>query len=95
MKHDAGALAEPYWYTAYRVLVEHYKLLEARLQERLSDLEEERKRTDALKESVQYYSKRYEALQMDYVARLRAPGMSEKDIQEFDAYWKDHTERMF
>ena len=95
MKHDADTLAEPYWHAAYGVLVEHYKLLEARLQERLSDLEDERKRTDALKESTQYYIKRYEDHQADYVARLRALGMSEKDIKEFDAYWKAHTQREF
>lgn len=91
MRHDAGMLAEPYWRIAYGMLVKEYKTLELRLQDRISDLTEERKQTDASEESVQYYKKRYEDLQADYAARLRGLGMTENDVNDFDAYWKAHT----
>lgn len=93
MKHDADVLAEPYWRTAYSNLVEQYKLLELRLQERISDLEEQRRQNDTLEKSMHYYRRKYEDLQLDYVARLRALGMSEQDIEEFHAYWREQSER--
>ncbi|GCF10874.1 hypothetical protein [Dictyobacter arantiisoli] len=92
MKHDADMIAEPYWKAAYSVLVERYKWIELRLQERISDLEEEQRRVDRLEEDKQYYIKRYEDLQIDYSARLKALGMSEQDIKEFDAYWTAHQD---
>lgn len=85
-------LTEPYWRAAYTVLVEHYKLLELRLQECLTDLTEERKRTDKLEALLQYYQGRDETLHLDYLARLKALGLSDQDIQEFHAYWKAQTE---
>jgi hypothetical protein len=93
MKQDTANLAEPYWRIAYAALVEQFKLLERLLQERLIDLEEERKRTDQLEERIQYYQKRYEALQADYAARLKALGMSEQDIRDFNMYWQAHLEK--
>jgi hypothetical protein len=92
MKQDAANLAEPYWRIAYTALVEQFKLLECLLQQRLIDLEEERKRTDRFEERIQYYQKRYEALQADYAARLKALGMSEQDIKDFNKYWQAHLE---
>lgn len=91
MRHDAGMLADPYWRVAYGVLVNQYKAVENLLQDRLSDLAEERKQTDASEESVQYYKKRYEDLHADYVARLRGLGMNENDVKDFDTYWKART----
>src|SRR5712664_1686258 len=46
MRHDADRLAEPFWRTAYAVLVEQYKFLEQRLRDRLVDLDEAQKRMD-------------------------------------------------
>ena len=92
MKQDATNLAEPYWRIAYAALVEQFKLLERLLQERLIDLEEERKRTDQLEERIQYYQRRDEALQADYAARLKALGMSEQNIKDFNKYWQAHLE---
>src|SRR5690349_5420193 len=76
MRHDANMLVEPYWKAAYGVLVEQYKLLELRLQDRLNDLEEEHRRTDRAEESMRYYQQRYDDLIVDFLARLRALGMS-------------------
>jgi hypothetical protein len=87
MRRDADALADPYWRAAYAVLVEHYKLLEKLLQDRVADLEEAQRQIESLEESRQYHIRRYEDLQIDYVARLRALGMSEQDIEEFNTYW--------
>lgn len=91
MKQDADRVAETYWKAAYKALVEQYKALEVIVQERLSDLEEERKRADELEKEVQYYLQQYEAIQIDCVARLRAVGMNDKEIKEFEAYWEEHT----
>jgi phage regulator Rha-like protein len=91
MKHDADMLAEPYWKATYKVLVEDYKWLEGKLQERLSDFEKEQNYNDILKQQLQHYKQRDEDIQADCIARLRALGMSEQDIKEFDAYWKEHT----
>jgi hypothetical protein len=88
MKEDTTKLAEPYWRTAYMLLAEHYKLLEQMLQARVANLTEAQKRTEELEEHVKFHKDRYEALQADYVARLKALGMSQKDIEEFDTYWK-------
>ncbi len=88
MKHDADALADPAWRAAYSVLVEQFKLLELRLQERLIDLEEARKRTDKLEKQVQHYQEKIEALLIDYTARLKALNLSDQDIEEFHTYWK-------
>ncbi len=76
MKRDADALAEPYWRAAYAGLVERYMWLELRLQERITDLEEEQKRTDELEERLQYHIERYEDLCLEYAARLRALGVT-------------------
>lgn len=72
------------------MLVERYKWIELRLQERMTDLEEERKHVDELEERLRFSTKRYEDLQADYHMRLRALGMSEQDIKDFDAYWQIH-----
>ncbi len=93
MKHDADMLAEPYWRAAYLALVEQYKWLERMVQERLADLAKEREGTDRLEERVQYYIKRLEDIRADYVARLKALGMSDKDIEAFDAYWREQIEK--
>jgi len=93
MKHDAEALADPYWRAAYGVLIEHYKLLELRLKDRIADLEEEQKRTDLLEERVQYYLRRYEDIQIDFVARLRALGINEQDIKDFETYWQEQLKK--
>lgn len=90
MKQDADKITEPYWREAYKVLVERYKWIELRLQERMTDLEGERKRVDELEERLSFYTKRYEDLQSDYHLRLKALGMSEQDIKDFDAYWHRH-----
>jgi len=92
MKHDADALADPYWQAAYLLLVAQYKWLEGMVQARLVDLEEERKRADRLEERLQYHIKRYEDLQIDYAARLKALGLSEEEIEAFHAYWRSQGE---
>jgi hypothetical protein len=88
MRNDANALAEPFWRTAYGVLVEQYKSLERLLQKRIIDLGEYEKRTDRLEGIVQYYENQLKALQIDYTARLKTLGMNEQDIEEFHAYWE-------
>ncbi len=93
MKHDAEMLAEPYWRAAYGKLVEQYKWLEGMVQERLADLARESERAEKLEERVEYYIRRLEDVRVDYVARLRVLGMSDGDIAEFDAYWKEQTEK--
>jgi hypothetical protein len=88
MKHDADALADPYWRAAYQGLVERYKWLENMVQARLLDMEE-------LEKEVQYYKKRAEDIQIDYVARLRGLGISEEQIKEFDEYWRRQLEEQW
>ena len=83
MKHDAEMLADPFWRAVYSVLVERYKWLELRLQERLADLVEMQKRVEQLE-------KLNEDCHIDYIARLKALGMSEQDIKDFEAYWQAH-----
>ena len=70
------------------MLVERFKLLEQMLQDRVRDLEKERAYTDQLEQSLQHCRDRFEAIQADYAARLKALGMSDQDIRDFDAYWK-------
>src|SRR5438128_1231473 len=60
MKRDTDTITDPFWRAAYSTLVEQYKWLERTVQVRLADLEKERKRSEALEESVQYLSKRFE-----------------------------------
>lgn len=91
MKHDAGILAEPYWKFKYFEIVSQCKWLEEKLQDRVNDLKKEREYTDSLERDVQHYIKKAEAIQADCVARMRAVGMSEEDIREFNAYWDEHT----
>ena len=91
MRHDADILEEPYWKIAYGELVRRYKWIEEKLQERINDLEKERKYTDSLEREVQQYMKKAEAIQADCAARMRAVGMSEEDISEFNTYWDEHT----
>ena len=88
MKHDVDAITDPYWRGAYTMLVERFKLLEQMLQDRVRDLEKERAYTDQLEQSLQHCRDRFEAIQADYAARLKALGMSDQDIRDFDAYWK-------
>jgi hypothetical protein len=88
MRHDADALAEPYWQAAYLALVERYKWLEKMVQARLSDMEE-------LDKEIHYYKKYAADLQIDYVARLRGLGISEEQIEEFDEYWKKQLEEQW
>lgn len=83
MKEDAERVADPYWHMAYNLLVERYKWVELRLQERLADLEEMQARIEKLEKLA-------EDLHIDYLARLKALGMSEQEIQEFEAYWQAH-----
>jgi len=92
IRHDADALAEPYWRTAYLALVERYKWLEGMVQARLLDLEKERKYTDELEKLVDYYKQCAKDLQTDYVARLQGLGLNEEQIKEFDEYWKRQLE---
>jgi DNA repair ATPase RecN len=90
MKRDAARLSDNYWRIAYLVLVEQYKQLELRLQDRLADLTENEKRLDNLKKLTKHYEKQFEDMQIDYTARLKALEMNENDIKEFEEYWK-HT----
>ncbi len=86
MKHDANALAEPYFRAAYQTLIERYKCLEEMVHTRLLDMEK-------LEKQVKYYKKCIEDLHTDYVARLRGLNMSENQIKEFDEYWKQQMEK--
>src|SRR6267142_2165393 len=95
MKHDANMLMEPFWRHAYALLVEQCKFLEQRLADRIADLDEAQKRMDTQDDLIRYYKQDYADLQADYVARLKALGMSEQDIKEFEAYWQAHTQRDF
>jgi hypothetical protein len=88
MRRDVEAITDPFWRSAYALLVEQYKGLERLMQDRLRDLEKKHKRIEKLEELVQYYRDRFEALKVDYMARLRSLGMSEQDIQEFNEYWE-------
>lgn len=83
IKHDADMLADPYWREAYKMLADRYKWIEQRLQERMIEAEEHERYIDSLEKS-------YEDIKIDYVARLKALGMNEQDIQEFNAYWTAH-----
>jgi DNA repair exonuclease SbcCD ATPase subunit len=99
MQEDAAKLSDPSWRVAYSVLVGQYQALERLMQERLKDaekqqeeLEEKQKRIDLLTERMEYYQQQYEqkieALRIDYYARLKALGISEQDLREFNEYWK-------
>lgn len=93
MKHDADMLAEPYWKVAYSALVEHYKFIEKLLLDRVADLTKAQKYIGELEERVKYYRGKCEDMQTDYLARLKALGMSEKDIEDFKLYWEKHIQR--
>lgn len=93
VRQDVTTLQEPYWRIAYIMLVEQFKALETLLQARLSDLEAERKRNDELEELTRHYILMYEELKVDYAARLKALGMSEQDIRDFNTYWQAHLEK--
>jgi hypothetical protein len=88
MKEDAERFADPYWHGAYLLLVERYKWVELRLQERVADAEEMQKRMEDMEKFI-------EDLRVDYLARLKALGMSEQEIQEFEVYWKAHTSAFY
>jgi chromosome segregation ATPase len=91
MKRDATSLAEPYWRDAYKALVDQYRWLEDRLQERLADLDKKNREIDELEKRVQYWQDHYEALVANHALQLKALGISEQDIHEFEAYWQAHT----
>jgi hypothetical protein len=88
MHDDATRLAEPFWKMAYGRLKDHYLWLEGMVQDRLKDLAEERKSVDKLEKRVQYYVNKIEELKADYRLRLKAAGLSDQDIEEFEAYWQ-------
>jgi DNA repair exonuclease SbcCD ATPase subunit len=99
MREETAKLSDQYWRIAYGVLVGHYQALERLMQERLKDaekqqeeLEKKQKRIDSLTERMEYYQQQYEqkieALRIDYYARLKALGISEQDLNEFNEYWK-------
>jgi hypothetical protein len=71
MKEDAERLADPYWKLAYEQLVYRYTWVEERL------LEERLKRSE----------RRSENDRLAFRAKLRALGMSDRDIQEFEDFW--------
>ncbi|HEX3643186.1 MAG TPA: hypothetical protein VHV10_18010 [Ktedonobacteraceae bacterium] len=85
-------LAEPYWRHAYRVLRGQYEMLEFRLQGYLKDDEERVSYLDARERSIKHLYKRCQEMRVDYVARLKALGVSENDIKEFDVYWKEQMD---
>jgi hypothetical protein len=88
MKEDVERFADPYWHGAYLLLVERYKWMELRLQERVADAEKMQKRMEDMEKFI-------EDLRVDYLARLKALGMSEQEIQEFEVYWKAHTSAFY
>jgi len=87
-KHDIDKVAEPYWKEAYQLLVVKYKWLEDRLQERIKDASKSQDRIDDLEWLVNYYAKQHDNILIECEAKLKALGVSEEDIKEFDAYWK-------
>ncbi len=87
MKEDAEKIADPFWKMAYGELVERYKWLEQRVQERLKDMEEMHQQIERLERLLERSESRNEDDRIDYLARLSALGMSERDIREFEEYW--------
>lgn len=103
MREDTAKLSDQYWRIAYGVLVGQYQALERLLQERIKDaekqqeeLEKRQRHIDLLKErlegEIKYYQNQMEALRIDYYARLKALGISEQDLKEFNEYWKRQME---
>lgn len=90
IQKNAETLTDPAWHAAYDVLLAQYQFLESRFQQQLDELTRKRMHVDTLEELLRYYQERYEAIQVDYVARLKATGMSKEDISEFEAYWQAH-----
>lgn len=106
MKEDAAKLSDPAWRVAYEVLAGHFRALEDLLQKQGNDLttyqkalEEERKYTNELRERIldhrQHYQQQLEAMRIDYHARLKALGVSEEDLKEFNEYWKKQSNLLF
>ena len=87
MKQDAERLADPYWKLAYEQLVYRYRWVEARLQDRLKDMEEMQQQLERLEKFLERAEQKLKDCHIDFLARLKALGMSERDIREFEAYW--------
>lgn len=91
IQKKVDAQLDPSWHAAYNVLQAQYQWLESRFQEQAEELTRQRALADTFEELLRYSQDRYEALHVDYVARLKALGMSAKDIEEFNAYWREQS----
>ncbi len=92
IKQDAEKLVAPAWHKAYDLLTEQYKFLELRLQETVEHLAKADEHIKTLEEILEYYRSRYKNIHIDYTARLKALGMNNQEIEEFNTYWKDQIE---
>jgi|SRR5579859_3470351 len=71
-----------------------FKVLEEMHDTARAQLDEERAHVDLLESLLTIYRRRDEEMVADYLARLKALGMSEEQIKDFHHYWRDHTGRI-
>jgi predicted nucleic acid-binding Zn-ribbon protein len=88
MKEDAERAADIYWKQAYKKLAFEYQWVEVRLQNAHKEMEQ-------MQAYIQRLEKQVDDLYTDYRARLKATGMNEADIQDFERYWQEHMKPSF
>jgi hypothetical protein len=92
MKQDTENLTGPFWHSAFMHIAKQYNEYKEHIKEWKVKHEERDEytahRIEYLEEHVVYLKKQNEDLQADYVVRLKAIGMNDQDIKEFDEHWK-------
>lgn len=87
MKEDAEGLADPFWKLAYEQLVYRYTWLEERLQDHLADMEEMQQQIERLEKLLKWSERRNKDDRLAFRAKLRALGLADRDIREFEEFW--------
>lgn len=87
MKEDADLIREPYWKMAYEALLNRYLLLEERLQDRLKDMEKMQGQIERLERLLKRSQEQNEDDRLAFRAKLRALGLDDRDIREFEQFW--------
>jgi len=95
MTREIDADLQPLFKMSFDMVKEMLDETEADLAHERATLARERELVDLLEWLLARYRSRDEEMRADYLARLKALGMSDEQIKEFHEYWRDHTERIF
>jgi hypothetical protein len=89
VKRDADMIEEPMWQAKYGELYTYCLQLGEKMKKSVQRLGESQKDIDSLTASRDFWRQRYKDLRVDYAARMKALGISEDAIKEFNEYWSN------